>query len=349
MRKKAAIGIQFNWIFVLIVGAVLLFFFFSIINKAKESSDESINIKMLGYFENILSGTNIKIGTVENYTLGRGELLELSSDSYNFQRSSRQIRNKIVFGPNLIKGEKLILYTDYWSMPYKVDYFVYLTSNEVRYVIVDETDNRNYITEVFELMPEFVNVETREHIRLNNIPDKNFYKVKFIFINPSKEPDEYNYFESARAKDFSAIKITPDGNDLNTYGKVQFYKKDGSSLDIDGDELPYVKEEMLLGAIFAEDAEFYEKSVRKALDKLEIISTIYINNSQALKEYSERDITLSRYGCPGSYRNQISEIDDLLINSGEISYGNFVELYNSAKEVDDYNKELMLNSCPILY
>jgi len=159
MRKKAAIGVQFNWIFVLIVGGVLLFFFFSIINKAKESSDNTVNVKMLDYFENILSGTNVKVGTVQNYTLAGGTL-ELSSDSYNFQKSSKQIRNKIIFGPNRVQGEKLIMYTDYWSMPYKVDYFIYLTSDEVRYVVVDETDNREFITEIFDMMPEFVNIES---------------------------------------------------------------------------------------------------------------------------------------------------------------------------------------------
>ena len=165
------------------------------------------------------------------------------------------------------------------------------------------------------------------------------------------QPESYGYFEQGlgRRKDFSAIKITPTGNDLNTYGKVQYYKQDENGLSEDGDEIPYVKKEMLLGALFAEDSEFYQKSVEKALNKLDIISTIYKNNSMALEQYSENDLTLSGYGCPSSFEGLTSEINDILLNSKQITYDNFIELHDSSKEIDDYNTELILNSCPILY
>ena len=138
-------------------------------------------------------------------------------------------------------------------MPYKIDFFVYLTSNEVRYVLVEDENNQEYVTDIDELLPDtdFIIKEIVKDVRLTDITDLNYYKVKFIFVNSDLEPEDLTYFVNnlAKRKDFSAIKITYDG-DINTYGEVQFYKKEGDGLVIDEDPLPYLKEETLRGAIF---------------------------------------------------------------------------------------------------
>ena len=40
MNKKGIIEIQFNWIFVLVVGAIILVFFFGFVQKQKSFAEE---------------------------------------------------------------------------------------------------------------------------------------------------------------------------------------------------------------------------------------------------------------------------------------------------------------------
>ncbi len=351
MRKRAAIAIQFNWIFILIVGALILIFFFTIINKTRQGAEKNINIEMLSYFETILAGTTVKSGTLENYSLAGGSL-ELSSDFYSFQKDQRRIRNKIIFGPDLIKGEKLIVLTDFWSMPYKIDFFVYLTSNEVRYIIIEEDQNLPYVTDISELLPDsdFIRKERQNYLRLTDLTDLNYYKVRFIFVNSDLEPDEMSYFEGnlAKKKDFSAVKITYN-EDVDMYGEIQFYKKQGDSLVKDEQPLPYLKKETLRGAIFAEDAKFYGDSLKKALAKLDIISTIYMNNSMELKNHFGNDIVLSNRGCPVTLDYIMEYISKILMNEKYLTLPNFITLYDAAKYIDEYNNELRPNCRTYLY
>ncbi len=350
MSKKAALSIQFNWIFILIAGGMILFFFFGIISRQREASDESIDRAMLDYFENILSGTNVKIGTVENYTLGRSSL-ELSSDFYGFQRSQRDIRNKIVFGPNLVKGNRMIIYTDYWSLPYKIDYFVYITSNEVRYIFVEEDHNTAEIRRIIAIMPDFVNIETIRDFRLSGISDNNHYKVKFIFVNSNLNIQNLDFSQSGIVRrDFSAVNvIVSSGIDIDNFGQVQFYKKERTTLREEGTRMPFLKKETLRGAIFAEDSEFYSKSLQKALNKLDMMSEIYRHNALELEGYAQGNVLLRSYGCLTIYGEILDSIGKIIQNNKELNLHNFENLYNENKKIEDSNKRLMLASCPILF
>jgi len=350
MRKRGAIEIQFNWIFVLIVGALILFFFFTIINKQRTASEQSLNKEMLDYFNTIISGTNVKIGTVENSSLA-GFALELSPEFITIPGSSWQgiqTKNRIFFYPDLIKGNKLISYTGYWSMPYKIDYFIYLTSNELRYIIVDDVSTQEdtvYINALLTLLPKFVTKEVIGHTSISSAQDKNNYKVKFIFIN--MDPSGLTSFGDLKKRDFSAINIITDDNSLDTHGTVKFYKKVNNGLELDGTSY-YLKKEALLGAIYSENHEFYNKSLTKALVKLDTLTRIYKNNTKDLKKYSEGDLNLVNYGCPGTFNDILGNIE-IISDNMKITSAGFSAMYNANKDIEGYNKELILNSCPILY
>lgn len=351
MKFKKGIAIQFNWIFILVIGALILIFFFAIINKQRTFSEQSLDKETLEYFDNIISGTNIKIGTVENTSLG-SFALELSPDFIKIAGSTWEgipLRNRIVFSPNLIKGDKLISYADYWSIPYKVDYFIYLTSNEVRYIIIDDVsteEDRVYINQLLDLLPKFITKEVLGHTSISTMQDKNNYKTRFIFINFN--PSGLSSFGELTKKDFSAINIITGDNTLNTKGTIEFYKKANDKLVLDEASF-YLKKETLLGAIYSENHDFYSKSLAKALAKLNVVSTIYKNNTESLKEYSNADFNLKSYGCPDTYDSILTNLQIILNNDKSITLASFTSIYNANKEINGYNKELILSSCPILY
>ena len=64
-NNKAQLEIQFNWIFVLIVGTVLLVFFFSLIGSQSKSSEQGVAINLAQRMKSILSATEQQPGTVK--------------------------------------------------------------------------------------------------------------------------------------------------------------------------------------------------------------------------------------------------------------------------------------------
>ncbi len=348
MNNKKGFAIQFNWIFILIVGALIMIFFFTIINKQRDISQESLNKEMLDYFDNIISGTNVKMGTVENTSLA-GFSLDVSPDYIKIQGSTWEgiaFRNRIVFSPDLIKGDKLITYSDYWSMPYKIDYFIYLTSNEVRYIIIDDVttaEDSVYINQLLNLLPKFTTKEVLGHTSISTMQDKNNYKIRFVFIN--MDPSSLISFGNIKERDFSAVNIITDDTDLDSYGTVKFYRKQNNQLVLDGESY-YLGKETLLGAIYAENHGYYNKSITKALKKLDIISTIYKDNTILLKQHCETDLNL--LNCIGTFENLLDEIE-IILDNDEITESSFSSVYSSSEDISGLNKELILNSCPILY
>ena len=349
-------AIQFSWIFILIVGALILVFFFSIISKQKTFSQQSLDNKMLEYFDNIISGTNVKIGTVENTSLV-GYALELSPNYIRVAGSVWEgipLRNRILFSPNIIKGDKLITYADYWSLPYKIDYFIYLTSNEVKYYIVDDVSTEEdsvYINQLLDLLPRFVTREVIGDTSIGNLADKNDYKIRFIFVNyDKKDPAEFEYFDNiAKKQDFSAISIFTDDISLDTHGTINFYKKNDEHLELD-DTSYYIKKELLLGAIYSEDYYFYNTSLKKILDKLDVITNIYKDNALSLKEYTNLDYNLKVVNeCPQTYDELLINLQKILNNDKQVTEESFEAMHDANSEIKGYNGELIFQSCPILY
>ena len=63
--KKGVIEVQFNWIFVLIVGAIILAFFVSIVMKQKDLSSGRLGTKLATDLETITTGAEVSVGTAQ--------------------------------------------------------------------------------------------------------------------------------------------------------------------------------------------------------------------------------------------------------------------------------------------
>ena len=61
--KRAAIEVQFNWIFILIIGGIILMFFFGIVKSQKTVSEKKISGTVRRDMRAILTGSGISAGT----------------------------------------------------------------------------------------------------------------------------------------------------------------------------------------------------------------------------------------------------------------------------------------------
>ena len=84
--KKGFIEIQFNWIFILVVGTIILIFFIMLIAKQKDVSEERVNKKILTYIDGILTGTEVRKKVTNTVDIPNIEL-EFGCDSYTIAKS----------------------------------------------------------------------------------------------------------------------------------------------------------------------------------------------------------------------------------------------------------------------
>jgi len=87
-HNKAQLELQFNWIFVLIVGAILLTFFFTLIGGQSKSNEEIIAINFAERMKTILDASEQQPGTIKLYErlppLSLTFTCDSSEDVYNY-------------------------------------------------------------------------------------------------------------------------------------------------------------------------------------------------------------------------------------------------------------------------
>jgi len=350
-EKKAFVEVQFNWIFILVAGGLILFFFISLISKQSKIAETSSNIDSLEYIDKILSGTSMEVGTTRNITINNlnVKVTESLITLPNKKVEGKSLRNKIVFAPDLIKGNKLITHSLYWEIPYKTTPFLYLTSNEVRYILMNDTisaDDDDLINRAYALLPEFTAKEIIPLGSLAQLEEKNNYEVRLIFFN--REPPQIRYaIDSENLVTALNIIKLDDSADIDGYGRVNFYRREGTVFVLKNSAF-YLKKETLLGAIVTDTPEYYQENMRKAFVKLNAMTNILIIKTTRLNELSS---ATPGSKCPDIYTQilpALLSINDITKNM-QMTQQSFSTIYQNSKYIELYQGDLERESCPYLY
>src|SRR3989338_5872213 len=137
-NKRADVSVQLNWIFVLVVGGIILIFFIGIVTKQKSVSDVKQNIAMREALDTILVSSQVASGTS---SLVNVPSINVEFDCNNYfvgdfdTGITKQIgASRIIFVPDVLRGKKLVTWSLEWNLPYKIHDFLYVPSIEVRYI-----------------------------------------------------------------------------------------------------------------------------------------------------------------------------------------------------------------------
>ena len=366
-KKKGQIDIQFNWVFMLIIGGVILLFFFGLILKQKDTTETKIAANIKEDLSSIMTGSSISTGTASLIEISEIEM-EFDCEGYRIGSVS-PIDPHISFSPNRMVGNELIVWSLDWNVPYRVANFLYITSPRIRYVIVDDA---GYLAEELnETLPPgtiikddlekpfFVKEIVKEN-ELANIKDQNYDKIRFIFFGKGTNiPDTMLDDLDKDADDISAISI--NGNSIDGFGNVYFFKKSKLSNTWTPDpsaseyESFYLGQASLIGAIFTEDIETYECNMQNAFDHFSIVTMIYENKTNALVNYYKEKSDTS---CQSSMVGASDTLEKMRLLAGEISetlysgtvYTLVSELYNDyiLNFIDD-NDNIQRLSCAEIY
>jgi len=359
-RNKKGIEVQFNWIFILVVGALVIFLFSRMILMQKQSSEASVAVMLRSKFQSFMvsSITNEDLSSEVNFQTNE---MSFGCDGFSVAgRKTAPVDVGVSFAQKLISTESgnLVVRTQVWSMPFKISNFIYITSPEVMYIFVDNGEDKELLNEIYAKMPEKMSkmqVSSREVG--HTITNSQNYNIRIILFEEEADADVLIKDLRKKSNKVSALNIIPVKSSAYAFdaGILTFYTASSQQ------DSAYLGTASLMGAIFSDDAETYSCNMAKAFDKLSGMIDLYserINLIQA--EYNKKAEYDKINDQPAklctSCLNMIAGYLQTLktdVSSKKISDFTEDKITNSLipllKTIDDKNRLLIRNSCPEIY
>lgn len=338
LGKKAVIEVQFNWIYIAVVGAILLAIFINIASGIRKSSQNKLSYDAINYLDEIFTSLQGSENTEHSITLP-GLELELSNDeeACNYYSISKADIGRVstdhlpVFGPNLIK-KNILSFALGWDIPFRTNYFLYLTSPDIVYVFINADD-------LYEKMPKHLTKVKESSVF--DFKNQNYYKIKFISYDDLDSEAVHASVKKLKDKDVSGIVINKNSK------TIKFYEKNSDVLQESG-QSHYLDKTTLFGAIYAENQAGYECNLKKALLRLNKVSLLLIKRIDKITSANllpqcrnEGDTYASAYNLLTQI-NQATEVQEITSNK-------FTELDNIKQELQGHNTHLNKKSCPTIY
>jgi|GEM_PF-1194745 len=344
--RKGQVETQFNWIFVLVVGAIIMIFFVAIVMRQKASSEFKISETVMTDLQSIFIGGSVSTGTSQLIETPKIEI-DFDCATYGLRGVNKPIENTVIFAPTKIKGRNIITWTLDYNLPYKVTNFLYLTTPEMRYIFI--TNNSRTISFYNSTLPEEMNIEFTDDIA--QIKNKNNYKVRLIFFSDPGSADVPSELRHL-GNDLTALSIQ---NDRLTFYEARgdiFVKQgenNGVTFTVDFANADQQLEPSKYAAIFTDDIELYNCMMAKALKRAYFVSKIYEKRNRNISDYF---VSTNSYCSYFQYSQQDFAI---FVTGLEGAHSQFPEdpsiqaLPASASQIADKNKILLQKSCPLIY
>ena len=334
MEKKGAIEIQFNWILILVVGAVVIIIFMGFISKQQGISAVSTNILTASTLDNVLHGyESIDISGAMEIPESK---INFNCGSFSIDGIPKQIGALSLFSPYSLETDKLNILSFGWDMPYRITNFVYTTSPDVRYVFIGNSD---FAREVFEKIRGKIRADGFTNVQA--VQDESNDRIRLIFFEQNPEmPENLNGSDLG----LSALKIDGDENS----GIIEFFDFIDDKFELRGKSY-YVGEASLFGAVFSDDIWAYNCNMEKGFNKLKIISQIY--NKRINDIIDQYNAIEKNNACGGFYQSNLLAISDNIsyLSSFDFQSYNYEEFIKAAGEIEKINSEADALSCILIY
>ena len=347
-KKRGQMEIQFNWIFVLIAGALILAFFISVVNKQREVSAIRTSASVATNLESIFTGAEISTNTVNVFDLPQ-TTVDFECGSYAIGSVRKQTGDNVVFAPTRIEGRQMITWARDWSVPYRVMNFLYLTDPVIRYIIVN--NSRNLGKKIFDTLPREMNKEVIDVIDFASLADRNDPHIRFIFLGGVNGDVLQSSLLNVDDEKISAVAF-PDlqGEDsIPRFGNVEFFRKQGSNFVSSGETF-YMNDDALFGALYSGTAENYNCAMRNAFSRLALVSSIYVNRSLELQKF------YGSGGCFTFHHDRFLSVLESIASDLSVSYPPLTGITplsniqdNMVSLKNDQNRQLQLLSCELIY
>ncbi|MFP4523774.1 MAG: hypothetical protein ACLFO2_00465 [Candidatus Woesearchaeota archaeon] len=275
--SRGQISLQFNWIFILIIGAVILAFFLTVINNQEKRADAEEATELVKTVDNVFTAISSNPDTVETFRLSDADIrfdCEPGLSQYYIQGAGPvDTKHQALFVPATVEGKEVTMWTQTWHAPFPVMVITHLASDRVTFLFVNDTDT-SIEEKLYEEMPDEFDKHLLTEAQLEGVSEAGY--DRYVIITTDDDLDVPTGIE-----DKAHVRVITSGNGQYPTGEVTF-KHDGT--EEDGD---YVTEPMLWGAIFTEDADTYDCTVAKARTRQRMLATIIKGRLDRLEEELE--------------------------------------------------------------
>ncbi len=305
---KRGQGEQFNWIFVIIAGAIILGFFMMFTFKyiqLQEKRQDVETVRFLG--EGILGvSSKLQVGSGgaaidsndQESGIRLGTLVDLGficndKDATILinggENAYYNLDDEIVFMDNKIKlkpEDGIDLWILPWNYPFHITNFIYLANSKAKFYVVYDTSSQEFVNDL-DLSSIFdISVVTQnqlDDIKINN---------KVIFFTNQK-PSENDIKKLKKNKEINFVYVNLQNNE------VSFFDNDWS------EPIKYYNLEQLYGAMFSNDKSNFECNVERALERVKVVAKGYSERARLLGQLDKRE------GCQYSQiSNALSQYSD---------------------------------------
>jgi hypothetical protein len=330
--RKAQAETQFNWIFVLIVGALIIAFFAFIVVKQRSASEAKFSGKISQQLNTILVSAKVSSGTVQEIPTPEISI-RFTCNDYYIGPASQRLGSRVVFAPEYVEGNSIITWTLDWNVPYKVTSFLYITSPLVKYVVVG--DGRA-AEKIYDALPDKLTKQTVLMSNYVTLSDEGDRHVRFIFVDQTAP--SFDIPVGLDGVDVSGLKVNTGER------SVQFLVQSETGLITSGQVYRYIEDEILYGAIFADKPDEYDCLVKRAYSRLNIVSSVYY------EKLNEMAPMFDATNCEGFYRRN-SDINSLVTATDDypLDVADYATIGNAKSDLRDTNTRLQLQSCPLIY
>ncbi len=364
--KKAQMEVTFNWVYILIAGAVILLFFVGLVARQKTVSEERLSGEVVQVMSSILAGAGVSEKTknfidasgLADYTL-YFQCLEGVSE-FGIKDKPARTQNSIdpIFAPHEIRSSRIVTWSLPYTLPFKVMDFLFIIPSNVKYYIMG-----NDADFVNEFLNSTEGIERVFVAGLQQIEPEENLQVRIIdtsgtVIPGSNVPAQLQYFED---EEVSAVVFTGAN-------QVDFYQKQSSSWRKSNlnplriISLPGERDAAKYAAIFSADDQMYWCNMNKALTRLDLLTKVYGGEEIAYGEAGGKIGELITYygndissDCRGHLEQYNENALDALTKLSHataacrLNQGSCVDLIDAADMLKKINDKLRISCSVSLY
>ena len=282
-NKSGQIEVTFNWVYILIAGAIILLFFIGIVVKQKTVSEERLAIDVVDLMDSIFTGASVSEKTKQtidtsglaDYTLFFDCSEGVSEFGIKGQAAREENSIQPLFAPHELQTSRLLLWSLPYYLPYKVIDFLFVTSINTKYFIVG--NDPEFVSEFLNATEGF-NVEYVSALDYPNLDPEGNYQVRIIdfggTFNTQPIPSQLAAMDDNK---ITLVALLDNSKKVNYYQKENqawkwLNRKEGPiqivSLGGERDAAKYA-------AIFAADDKVYKCNMGKAFQRLQYLTEIY--------------------------------------------------------------------------
>ncbi|PIN70040.1 hypothetical protein COV93_03165, partial [Candidatus Woesearchaeota archaeon CG11_big_fil_rev_8_21_14_0_20_43_8] len=247
-----------------------------------------------------------------------------------------------VFGPHKIEGNKMIVWSRDWSIPFRIANFLYVTSPKVKYYFVVGSSisppkhtsvsvgNVLYddITDFLDDIPKDVNVETVEKCVDLLLPTMQFSKAMHIRVVVIGEVADcktmintadnlYKIKEKLKSHPMGGsivdVKLF-EGTDTFESGTVDIWSRwPGTAEESFSNPDAFYGDATLYGAIFS-DPKVYEQSMNVAMTSAGMVFTLYSRRTSALTNWAKSESFSTCESIYGSAHGEFNALSSMKLD-----------------------------------